>query len=330
MKVMKLNKYLCCFLLLFALFSCKKNDAGPSENQKKNTLTDVVRDNFGLTYLATSLYRSGLNETLRQPGTYTLLAPSDAAYKAYGYYNPAAVFDEPVAKLEEQNRYHVLKSDFSFSGKPLQMNQELETILGTKVYWSRVKRGQDTITTINGARVLKTDTKASNGSLQVIDRLLVPNIHATVKAALAANPDITLFYEALKRSGLLETLNGTAAYTVFAPNNNAVKLYGYANLEAVQQADPVVLKVWLSYHIAKERRFAQDYFLLTPAGAPNYTEQMLNDKGLVVRSTGDYNVPNSFTGIVVKGAGNASEITPVKTDIVTGNGVVHIIGEVLK
>ncbi|RQO74358.1 hypothetical protein DBR43_02890 [Pedobacter sp. KBW06] len=329
MKVMKLDKYLFCTLLSLALFSCKKEDGETSQNQKKNTLTDVVRDNFGLTYLATSLYRSGVDETLRQPGPYTLLAPSDAAYKAL-YYNPAAVFDEPVAKLAEENRYHVLKAEFSFSGKPLKMNQEMETLLGTKVYWSRVKRGQDTITTINGGRVLQTDTKADNGTMQVLDRVLVPNVHATLKEGLAANTSVTLFYQALKFSGLLETLTGSIGYTVFAPNNDAVKRYGYANLEAIEQASPEVLKAWLSYHIAKERKFAQDYFLLTPAGTTSYAAQMLNDQVLTVNLLGEYNVPNSFTGITLKGTGNSSAITPVKTDIVTGNGVIHVIGEVLK
>eukprot|EP01132_Coremiostelium_polycephalum_P017883 gene17883-21365_t len=198
------------------------------------------------------------------------------------------------------------------------MNQELETLLGTKVYWSRVKRGQDTLTTINGGRVLQADTKADNGTLQVLDRILVPNVHATVKQGLAANATVTLFYQALKLSGLLETLTGSTGYTVFAPNNDAVKRYGYASLEAIEQVDPAVLKTWLSYHIAKERKFAQDYFLLTPAGNTSYTEQMLNDKTVTVNLLAEYNVPNSFTGITLKGAANPSAIAPVKTDIVTG------------
>lgn len=326
---MKLNKYLFCTLFSLTLFSCKKNDVDSLQTEKKNTLTDVVRDNFGLTFLATSLYRSGLDATLREAGTYTLLAPSDVAYKIT-YFNPAAVFAEPVAKLAEQNRYHILKSAFSFTGKPLKMNQELETLLGTKVYWSRVKRGQDTITTVNGGRVLQADTKAENGTMQVIDRLLVPNVHATIKDALAADPDLTLFYQALKLSGLLETLTDNTGYTVFAPNNNALKNYGYANLEAIQQADPNVLKNWLSYHVAKERKFAQDYFLLTPQGTESYVEKMLNDKVLTVKSFGAYNVPNSFTEIKIKGAGNLFELELVKSDIVTGNGVIHIIKEVIK
>ncbi len=326
---MKLNRYLCCALLSLTFFACKKDETTSAQEQKKNTLTDVVRDNFGLTYLATSLYRSGLDATLRQPGAYTLLAPSDAAYSKL-YYNPAAVFDEPIAKLAEENKYHVLKGRFIFSGKPLQMNQELETLLGTKIYWSRVKRGQDTITTVNGGRILQADTKADNGAMQVLDRILVPNIHANVKDGLAANTSLTLFYQALKLSGLLETLTNTAGYTIFAPNNDAVKRFGYANLEAIQQTDPQVLKAWLNYHIALERKFAQDYFLLSAVGNTSYAEKMLDGKVLTINLLSEYNVPNSFTGITVKGVGNLSPITPVKNDIVTGNGVIHIIGEVLK
>ncbi|MGG5905679.1 fasciclin domain-containing protein, partial [Sphingobacterium daejeonense] len=58
----------------------------------------------------------------------------------------------------------------------------------------------------------------------------------------------------------LESLAGSTNLTVFAPNNTAVKNYGYANLEAIEKTDPEVLKAWLSYHIAKDRKFAQDYF----------------------------------------------------------------------
>lgn len=326
---MKLNRYLFCTLLSLTFFACKKDETTSSRDQKKNTLTDVVRDNFGLTYLATSLYRSGLDETLRQSGAYTLLAPSDAAYSKL-YYNPAAVFEESVTKLAEENKYHILKGRFIFSGKPLQMNQELETLLGTKIYWSRVKRGQDTITTVNGGRILQADTKADNGAMQVLDRILVPNVHANVKDGLAANTSLTLFYEALKLSGLLETLTSASGYTIFAPNNDAVKRFGYANLEAIQQADPLVLKAWLNYHIALERKFAQDYFLLSAVGTTSYAEKMLDGKVLTINLLSEYNVPNSFTGITVKGVGNLSPITPVKNDIVTGNGVIHIIGEVLK
>lgn len=329
MKIINLNRYLICALLSFSLLSCEKNDEELTY-QKKNMLTDVVRDNFGLTFLATSLARSGMDATLSSSGPYTLLAPSDEAYKKTGYQNPAAVFADAVDKLAEENKYHILKTELSFADKPLQMNQELETLLGTKVYWSRVLKGLDTITTINGGRILQADTKADNGTMQVLDRVLVPNVQATLKDGLAADISLTLFYEALKFSGMLENLNGAANFTIFAPNNAAMKKFGYANLEAIEQADPEVLKAWLNYHIARERRFAQDYFLLSPVDIYLYEETMLDGRKVSINLLRQSNVPNSFTGITIRGTGNPSPIAPVKSDIVTGNGVIHTIGEVLK
>ncbi|MGG5902283.1 fasciclin domain-containing protein [Sphingobacterium daejeonense] len=326
---MKTRQYLYAILLIVTASSCAKDEPIPEETQK-NTLTDVVRDNFGLTYLLTALHKSGLNKTLMETGPYTLIAPSDDAYNIAGYQNPAALYAEPAGKLAEQGQYHILKTQVTFAEKDLKMNQEEETLLGTKIYWSRVKRGQDTLTTINGGRLLQSDTKAANGVMQVLDRVLAPNIHENLKRAIGADADLSLFYEALKVSGLLESLAGSTNLTVFAPNNTAVKNYGYANLEAIEKADPEVLKAWLSYHIAKDRKFAQDYFLLTPEGTTTYTEEMSNGKTITIDLLSEYNVPNSFTGINMQGSGNPSGFSPLKTDRVTGNGVIHIIGEVLR
>ncbi|WP_286859220.1 MULTISPECIES: fasciclin domain-containing protein [Sphingobacterium] len=327
---MKSINYLYAILVILSLVNCSKDAINPNDGVEKNTLNDVVRDNFGLTYLATALHKSGLNNILMQDGSYTLLAPSDDAYKAAGYQNPAAVYAEPAGKLAEQGNYHILKAPVVFTGKALKMNQEEETLLGTKVYWSRVKRGKDTLTTINGGRLLQADTKASNGVMQVLDRLLVPNVHGNLKQALAANVDLSLFYQALKVSELLESLAGTANYTVFALNNTAIKQMGYPDLEAIEKADPVELKKLLSYHIAKERKFAQDYFLLTPDGTTSYTETMLNEKTVTINLLGQYNVPNSFTGITIKGIGNSWALTPLRMDVLAGNGVIHVMGHTLQ
>jgi len=327
---MKSTKYLYAGLLALSLSSCSKDAENPDQGKQKNTLNDLVRDNFGLTYLATSLYKSGLNNTLSQAGNYTLIAPSDAAYQIAGYLKPAEVYAEPANKLAEQGNYHILKNLVPFSGKALKMNQEEETLLGTKIYWSRVKRGQDTLTTINGGRLLQSDTKASNGIMQVLDRVLTPNTHSNLKQALAADANLSMFYEALKVAGLLEPLANSNTFTVFAPNNTAVKNYGYPNLEAIEKADPAVLKSWLSYHIAQERKFAQDYFLLTPMNTKSYSEKMLNEKVLTINLLDQYNVPNSFTGITLQGLSSTSIITPTKLDVIAGNGVIHIINQVLR
>ncbi|MEZ0454273.1 fasciclin domain-containing protein [Sphingobacterium thalpophilum] len=327
---MKSLHYLYVILFGLALASCSKDPENTGTVPEKNTLNDVVRDNFGLTYLATALYKSGLNRTLTREGSYTLLAPSDDAYRAAGYLNPAALYAEPAGKLAEQGNYHILKSPVLFTGKDLKMNQEEETLLGTKIYWSRVLRGKDTLTTINGGRLLQADIKASNGVMQVLDRLLAPNLHGNLKQALAAEADLSLFYQALKTAGLLESLGGTTSYTVFALTNTAIKQLGYADLEAIEKADAAELRKLLSYHIAKQRKFAQDYFLLTPDGTTTYTETMLNEKTITINLLGQYNVPNSFTGITLQGPGNSWPLTPVRTDVLAGNGVIHVIGGALQ
>lgn len=316
-------------LLAATLASCESNENLAPIVVERNTLNYVVRDNFGLSYLAVALNRTGLEGRLTEPGPFTLLAPSDAAFQAAGFNTQVAV-SEAASSLSGRTNYHILTGEHPFLDQPLGLNQPLETISGSAVYLSRVKKDVDTITTINGSRLIRADIRASNGLMQVIDRYLEPNTFEQVGEALSADSDLALFYHALKRSGILAELNSSETYTVFAPNNAAVRTYGYADVMAIETADPEVLKTWLSYHIAHERKFAQDYFLLAEEGSTSYIETMLDGRTVTVNLLRQANVPNSFTGINVRGLGSTANITPARRDILAGNGVIHVIGTVLR
>lgn len=328
--IVSFNKYLLGLVIITLMFSCKKNENEALHSPDKATLNYLVKDNFTLGLFAVALNRTGLDKQLDSHGPYTLLAPSDDAFKAAGFSSQAAVFAAPVAELSLRSMYHILPGEQSIAKQPLGLNQVLKAASGKGVYLSRIKKGQDTITTINGARVLKSDTRASNGLLQVIDRLLVPNVFDKVGDALSADIDLVLFYQALRRSGLLTELNGEGNYTIYALDNAAMRSSGYTNIMDIEAADPAQLKTWLSYYIARERRFAQDYFLLTAAGETYYTETMLDNRTITVNLRNSMNVPNGFSGISVKGPGNNWGITPTRTDILAGNGVIHVLAEVLR
>ncbi|ULT26707.1 hypothetical protein KUH03_07695 [Sphingobacterium sp. E70] len=70
--------------------------------------------------------------------------------------------------------------------------------------------------------------------------------------------------------------------------------------------------------------------MLTPDGTTSYTETMLNEKTLTINLLGQYNVPNSFTGITIKGTGNSWALTPLRMDVLAGNGVIHVMGQTLQ
>lgn len=312
------------FLFLFAS-SCNSSfsEIEPKDN---NTLNQVVRDNFGLQFLATSLHKTGLSKTLMEAGPFTLLASSDKAFKDAGYKDPAAVYMEAPSKLELISKYHILKTTVNISEIKLGLNQPLETLLGSNVYLSGVVRGKDTILTINGSRVLQADTKASNGVMQVIDRLLEPNAHKNIQDGLSGTPNLSLFYQALKSSGLIDEFKANEKFTIFAPDNQAMRNAGYINLEKIDQTPKQELKDLVEWHICKGQKFAQDYLLLLPEGKFQYEEKMLNGKILLVDLIRDWNNPSNFKGITISNL--KSPLT--KNDIITGTGIIHIIGRTFK
>ncbi|MNR40664.1 hypothetical protein D3C85_1589760 [compost metagenome] len=74
----------------------------------------------------------------------------------------------------------------------------------------------------------------------------------------------------------------------------------------------------------KDRRFVYDYILST--GASNKAQQgMMDGNSITISLVSNPNAPNSFQGISLRGIGNTSEIKLLKQDMLSGNGVLHVI-----
>lgn len=318
------------FLVVLSLCTACSKDKDSSPAEDKNTIPNVIADNFNLTIFNAALNRSGLAERLSQTGPFMAFAPSDAAYKKAGFNDGTAIALAPPAQMANQTAYHLSSELINLSKLPLGMNKRVSNLLGTDLFLSRSVKGTDTLLTLNGARVLKSDIKASNGLVNVIDGLLEPIKFSTLSKALSAEPDLTLFYQALIRSGLLSSLDKETVFTVFAPSNAAIRAYGYADIVAISQADPAELLGWLRFHLMTGRNFAQDYFLKTEAGKSSYDATMLDGHILKINLLSLANVPNSFTGITVQGGKNSNAVNVVRQDVLTGNGVIQMVNGVLK
>eukprot|EP01132_Coremiostelium_polycephalum_P020616 gene20616-24497_t len=140
---------------------------------------------------------------------------------------------------------------------------EIKSANGGKLFVTHWVKGPDTVLTINGSKILSKNVKASNGLIQVIDRVLEPYTYNYVTEAIASNRKLTLFYQALQRAGLIEILNGKGPYTIFAPDNAAMTAFGLNSVESINQMDPAVLLRLMRYHIIADRRFVYDYILST-------------------------------------------------------------------
>lgn len=320
--------YSCIFLLLSSLiFACKKEDnAARFDN---NSVNLVVADNFNLSAFSAALRVSNLDKELKTgKGPYTLLAPSDDAFAKAGYPSVVKILSERAAVISSIAYYHILDGNYELDKLPFLFNQELKTRKG-RVYATHWIKGADTVLTLNGARILTQNLSASNGLIQVLDRVMTPYVHDKIVDAINADASISIFARAIKRTAVLLDKGNQGPYTVFAPANAAMAQLGLTSVQDVETANLADLKKIVSYHIVRDRRFVYDYILST--GNTNISKQaMLDGNNVQIRLIPNASSPGSFTGIALRGLGNTSDVLLQKQDILTGDGVLHIVDQCLR
>jgi len=315
------NKCSIFLLAIGLLLACKKEENTRSFDNNKVNL--VVADNFNLSIFNAALRVSNMDKELQAgEGPYTLLAPSDDAFAKAGYPAVVSILSERHAIVSDIANYHILDGKYELDKLPFLFNQELKTRRG-KVYATHWVKGADTVLTLNGARILTQNLPASNGLIQVLDRVMTPYVHDKIVDAINADASISIFAQAIKKTGVLSEKANQGSYTVFAPNNTAMAQMGFQSVQDVERAGLKDLKKLVNYHILHDRRFVYDYILST--GATNISKQtMLDGNSVEIRLIPNTSSPGSFSGIALRGLGNNSDVLLQKQDILTGEGVLHI------
>ncbi|MEM8872713.1 MAG: fasciclin domain-containing protein [Planctomycetota bacterium] len=139
------------------------------EKQKDIVATAIGAGKFNT--LATALTEAGLVETLQGDGPFTVFAPKDEAFAAL----PEGALDGLLADKEALKNvllYHVVAGQAVAAETVITLDgQSVETANGGSVAISVV----DGKVMLNGdIEVIKTDVKASNGIIHVIDGVLLP------------------------------------------------------------------------------------------------------------------------------------------------------------
>ena len=132
---------------------------------------------------------------------------------------------------------------------------------------------------------------------------------ATVVAAAQATPDLSTLVQAVTAADLVKTLSGPGPYTVFAPTNAAFDALPAGQLDQLlKPANKSQLADILTYHVVQGEYPASD---------------LKDGEKLTTVEGGKLTVSVKGSTVEVNGA-------PVETaDVMTGNGVVHVIGSVL-
>ena len=128
-----------------------------------------------------------------------------------------------------------------------------------------------------------------------------------VETAVAAGEFKTLV-AAVQAAGLVDTLQGTGPFTVFAPTDDAfAKLPASAVADLLKQENKAKLQGVLTYHVVAGKVLAADVLKIKSAKSVQGQELKID--------TAD--------GVKVDGA------NVVQTDILCTNGVIHIIDSVI-
>ncbi len=160
---------LCAFMALGPA-TAQVQDPPPPPVQEKD-IFDTAATSESLKTFSQVVELAGLKETLKSKGEkeqgYTVFAPTEAAFQRL----PKPVLDkllEDKALLKQVLQYHMLVG--KSAGTDLENGKKLKT-LQTEELTVKVEDGT---TWINGAKLVGTDTKATNGLVHQIDIVLIP------------------------------------------------------------------------------------------------------------------------------------------------------------
>ena len=311
--IMNRNYFLKIFLAfalpVFIFSSCKKDDPVPAQK----SIAELAAATPDLSLLSAAIEHAGLSATLSGAGTFTVFAPTNDAFTAAGLGTVDLINAQDPDALAAILLYHTLGSIVPASAVPAGPNAAVATLNTASIYLTKNTSG----VFVNGTPVTAADVSASNGVVHIIGRVLIPPAGNIVETAQAV-PDLSYLVAAILRASTGSTdvagvLSGTGPFTVFAPTNEAFMDAGYATIDDINAEDPDALAAILTYHVLNGWTFSSDL-------ADGLTPATLNGGTVEVNVTG---------GATVKGNSNTMPSNITGVDVVTTNGVVHIIDQVL-
>jgi uncharacterized surface protein with fasciclin (FAS1) repeats len=275
-------------------------------------IVHLAEGNSDLSILVEAVTAAGLTNTLKGPGPLTLFAPTNAAFASLltelGITKAQLLADKEL--LTTVLTYHVVAGNGPKAsiplGKAITSAQgsifKIDTVSGSL----KITDGRNRVSTITA-----TDLNASNGVVHVIDKVILPankNIVATAQSL----PDFSILVEAIVAADLQGTLSGSGPFSVFAPTNAAFAalLTELGISKEALLANKVLLTKVLTYHVVSGRVLKAD----VPVGAALTTVQ------------GETFTVNSSLAIIDQRA-RTSNI--VATDVLTSNGVIHVVDKVI-
>jgi len=270
-------------------------------------VVDVAVGAGAFTTLVKIVSDLGLVDTLKGVDAVTIFAPSDEAFAKLPAGTLESLTTEQAKAIVSR---HVVAGATVYAADVA--TGDVETFGGEKVGLVKTDEGGVQVT-YNGqtVNVVTADVEGSNGVIHVIDNVIVggapePDV---VDVAVGAGSFTTLV-KIVTDLGLVDTLKGVDAVTIFAPSDEAFAKLPAGTLESLT---PEQAKAIVSRHVvAGATVYAADV-------ATGDVETFGGEKvGLVKTAEGGVQV-----------AYNGQTVNVVTADVEGSNGVIHVIDNVI-
>jgi uncharacterized surface protein with fasciclin (FAS1) repeats len=297
-------------LLIASLAACGGGD--DDNDQAPANIVQVAQKDSRFSILVEAVQSAGLKETLSGPGPYTVFAPTNDAFAALltelGVTKDQLLANKPL--LTAVLKYHVVSG--SVASAQVALCKAITPVGGG--FFKIDKVGADLVITDGrnrNSRIVQADVAASNGIIHAIDKVILPADKTVVQTAIA-NPNFSILVEAVTAAGLVDTLNGTGPFTVFAPTNAAfAALLSELGVTKDQLlANKALLTKVLTYHVVPGLVLKADVQVNTP-----------------IKTVEGETFTVSQALAITDQRGRQANITA--TDILASNGAIHVIDKVI-
>ena len=292
----------------FFVFSCNNDDDGYSapEEPQSTTITALASESNDLSILVSALQAAGLDSTLDSEGSFTVFAPTNAAFENFlADNNFSGLSDIPVDVLTQVLLNHVIAGEVFSTSLTTSYGSTLATKNGSGENLSIYIDTSNGVTLNGVSNVSVADVDASNGVIHIVDAVIgLPNIvdHAV------ANPNLTSLVGALTADGnttFTGLLSTPGDFTVFAPTNDA-----FASFTTTNDVNNVLANHVIPGATAISTSLTNAY--VNTAATLNGTDTPLS---MYI---------NVDSGVTLNG-GSAV----IAADIIATNGVIHVVDAVI-
>jgi uncharacterized surface protein with fasciclin (FAS1) repeats len=270
-----LFSFMILFMLLLGIWGCRKETLVMTTTSDVNITAYLDNNPAMFSEWRKVLELTGNASFLNAYGAYTMFTPTNDAVKAYLKDKGKTSVDQiDVAELKDLVRFHLLSDTIrttSFTDGKLPSL----TMFGQYLITGSKNVGGVTQTIINRQAVLlQSDINLGNGIIQVIDHILQP-AKFSVAQLIENDPKYSIFSQALKATGLYDTLNilpinnpvdKMKFLTLIAESDSVLKVAGfntYADLFAKYSTGSPKsvsdgLHAFIAYHIIYDAKYLAD------------------------------------------------------------------------